>query len=137
MTVDPGADRAVYKQLADLIRKQITSGELRPGQRLPAQKDYVDEFGISRDSVDRAMHVLRNEGLIVTTRRGSHVRTRVELTELRIQSGRISARMPSDQERRAFGIAEGVPLLVVEGPDGSPQAHPADRIVLVVDQRLS
>jgi DNA-binding GntR family transcriptional regulator len=137
MTVDPGADRAVYKQLADLIRNQIKTGELRPGQRLPAQKDYMAEYGISRDSVDRAMHVLRSEGLIVTSRKGSHVRIRGELTALRVAAGRISARMPSDHERRALGVAEGVPLLVVELPDGSQETHPADRTIIEVDVSLS
>jgi DNA-binding GntR family transcriptional regulator len=58
--IDPSADRAVYKQLADLIRAQIQSGEFKPGQRLPAQKGYMYEHGVSRDTVDRAMHVLRS-----------------------------------------------------------------------------
>src|SRR5262245_38880513 len=119
MTVDPGADRPVYKQLADLIRNKIKGGELPPGRRLPAQKDYMQEHGISRDSVDRAMHVLRGEGLIVTDRQGSHVRGRQDLTPVRVERGRISARMPSEPERRDLGIAEGVPLLVVETADGA------------------
>ena len=133
MTVDPGADRAVYKQLADLIRNQIKSGELPPGRRLPAQKDYMQEHGISRDSVDRAMHVLRNEGLVITDRRGSYVRNRAELIAVRIERGRISARMPSEPERRDLGLAEGVPLLVVESADGLEQVHPADRTIIVVN----
>jgi DNA-binding GntR family transcriptional regulator len=133
MTVDPGADRAVYKQLADLIRNQIKSGELPPGRRLPAQKDYMQEHGISRDSVDRAMHVLRSEGLIVTDRRGSRVRSHADQITVRVEQGRISARMPSEPERRDLGLAEGVPLLVVAGSDGSEQAHPADRTVIEVN----
>jgi DNA-binding GntR family transcriptional regulator len=133
MTVDPGADRAVYKQLADLIRHQIKSGELPPGRRLPAQKDYMQEFGISRDSVDRAMHVLRGEGLIVTDRRGSHVRVRTDQIAVRVHQGRITARMPSEPERRDLGLTEGVPLLIVAGADGSEQVHPADRTVIVVN----
>jgi DNA-binding transcriptional regulator YhcF (GntR family) len=133
MTVDPGADRAVYKQLADLIRNQIKSGELPPGRRLPAQKDYMQEHGISRASVDRAMHVLRSEGLIVTDRRGSRVRSHSDQITVLVERGRITARMPSDPERRDFGVAEGVPLLVVAGADGSEQVHPADRTVIVVN----
>ena|SRR5918992_2515172 len=133
MTVDPDADRAVYKQLADLIRNQIKSGELPPGQRLPAQKDYMQEHGISRDSVDRAMHVLRGEGLIITDRRGSYVRRRADQIAVRVEQGRITARMPSEPERRDLGLAEGVPLLVVAGTDGSEKVHPADRTVIEVN----
>jgi GntR family transcriptional regulator len=93
----------------------------------------MEEHGISRDSVDRAMHVLRVEGLIVTDRRGSHVRRRDELTAVRVEQGRITARMPSEPERRERGLTEGVPLLVVVGADGSEQVHPADRTVIVVN----
>jgi DNA-binding transcriptional MocR family regulator len=137
MVVDPGADRAVYKQLADLIRDQIKSGELSPGRRLPAQKDYMQEHGISRDSVERAMQVLRSEGLVVTDRRGSYVRGRDELVEVQVERGRITARMPSEPERRGLGVAEGVPLLVVAGADGSERVHPADRTVIVVNMSRS
>ncbi|HZB33490.1 MAG TPA: GntR family transcriptional regulator [Streptosporangiaceae bacterium] len=133
MTVDPGADRAVYKQLADLIRNQIKSGELPPGRRLPAQKDYMQEHGISRDSVERAMQVLRSEGVVVTDRRGSYVRSGDELVEVQVEQGRITARMPSEPERRDLGLTEGVPLLVVTGADGSEQVHPADRTVIMVN----
>jgi DNA-binding GntR family transcriptional regulator len=133
MTVDPSAGRALYKQLADLIRNQIRSGELPPGRRLPAQKDYMQEHGISRVSVDRAMHVLRSEGLIVTDRRGSYVRCNAERIVVRVEQGRISARMPSEPERRDLRLAEGVPLLVVAGADGSEQMHPADRTVIEVN----
>jgi DNA-binding transcriptional regulator YhcF (GntR family) len=133
MTVDPGADRAVYKQLADLIRDQIRSGELPPGRRLPAQKDYMQEHGISRDSVERAMQVLRSEGLIITDRRGSYVRSHGERIVVRVERGRISARMPSEPERRGLGLTEGVPLLVVAGADGSEQVHPADRTVIEIN----
>ena len=41
--VDSSLDRPLYKQLADLIRAQIRRGEFAPGQRLPAQKDYMHE----------------------------------------------------------------------------------------------
>jgi hypothetical protein len=53
--IDHSADRPVYKQLADLVRTQIQNGEFGPGQRLPAQKDYMQEHGLARDTVERAM----------------------------------------------------------------------------------
>jgi DNA-binding transcriptional MocR family regulator len=113
MPIDPSADRAVYKQLADLIRAQIESGEFAPGQRLPAQKDYMQEHGISRVSVDRAMGVLRGEGLIVTGRRGSRVRPDTDVTVVLVDRGDVSARMPTEPERHRYGISPGVPVLIV------------------------
>jgi DNA-binding GntR family transcriptional regulator len=127
MMVDPKADRAVYKQLADLIRTQIENGEFAPGQRLPAQKDYMHEHGLSRDSVERAMAVLRTEGAIVTDRRGSRVRPDHDRTIVHVPSGKVHARIPTEPERRHHDINEGVPVLVVTR-DSAEEIYPADQI---------
>lgn len=123
--VDPSADRAVYKQLADVIRAQIETGELEPGQRLPAQKDYIQEYGVSRDTVERAMDVLLNEGLIVTDRRGrrNRVRPRADVTVVPVSRGTVSARMPTEPERRRLGIGPGVPILIVTRDDRTDRQH--------------
>ncbi|MFD1543754.1 GntR family transcriptional regulator [Nonomuraea guangzhouensis] len=133
MAIDPSADRPVYKQLADLIRARIEQGELRPGQRLPAESDYVAEFGISRDSVRRAMAVLRGEGLIITQLRGSRVRDAGEAAIVSITQGTsLMARMPTEPERKQLGIAEGIPILVITTPDGETRLLPADQTIIEV-----
>jgi len=122
------ADRPVYKQLADLVREQISRGTLAPGQRVPAEKDYVQEHGISRDSVRRAMALLRSEGLIITTSRGSRVRPEQERKSVTIgPTDRVTARMPSPEERLRLGVKEGVPVLVVEREGEEPRLLAADR----------
>jgi DNA-binding GntR family transcriptional regulator len=125
--VDPYSDRAVYKQLADLIRDQIQRGDLKSGQRLPGENTYMQEHGISRHSVRLAMAVVRGEGLIVTTRRGSRVQHRPTLRAVRVEQGSIHARMPTEPERRAMDIDEGVPMLIVECPGQEQQIYSADR----------
>jgi DNA-binding GntR family transcriptional regulator len=133
MAIDPSADRPVYKQLADLIRARIEGGDLRPGQRLPAESDYVAEFGISRDSVRRAMAVLRGEGLIITELRGSRVRDAGEAVTIQIAPGeQVTARMPTEPERKQLGVAEGVPILVITHSDGETRLLPADRTIVKV-----
>jgi DNA-binding GntR family transcriptional regulator len=129
--IDPDADRPVYKQLADLVRGQIERTDLRPGQRIPAEQFYVAEYGISRDSVRRAMASLRNEGLIITTPRGSRVRPERHLAEVIITPGTlVTARMPTEPERRLLAIKEGVPVLVVQRDQGDPELFPADRTAI-------
>ncbi|MFB9718804.1 winged helix-turn-helix domain-containing protein [Planobispora longispora] len=129
--IDPSADRPVYKQLADLIRADIEAGKLTPGQRLPAEGDYVEEFGISRDSVRRAMAVLRGEGLIVTELRGSRVRDAAEADVIQVTPGtQVTARMPTEPERKRLGVAEGVPILVITEPDGQTRLLPADQTII-------
>ena len=66
--IDPSADRAVFRQLADLLRDQIQSGELAPGEPLPSELRLAQEYGISRTTVRQAMlgvydrRVMRGEG---------------------------------------------------------------------------
>jgi DNA-binding GntR family transcriptional regulator len=132
--IDPDSGRPVYRQLADEIRAQIEKGELRPGQRLRTEPEYVDEHGISRESVRKAMAELRAGGLIVTTKQGSRVRPLVEVTRVAIsRDTQVSTRMPTLRERRELGIAEGVPVFVVERPDGSPEVFAGDRTLLIVE----
>jgi DNA-binding transcriptional MocR family regulator len=126
--VDPLADRPLYRQLADLIRGQIQRGEFAAGQRLPAQHDYVHEHGVSRDTVDRAMTILRQEGLIVTSRRGSRVRRPPSPTVMHVAFGRVSARIPTEPERRRHGIGEGMAVLVIKRDDHDDVILPADEV---------
>jgi DNA-binding transcriptional MocR family regulator len=130
VTLDPGTDRPLYKQLADLIRTQIKNKDFAPGQRLPSQQDYVQEHGLSRDTVDRAMAVLRSEGLIRTDRTGSRVRSLPTPTTLLLQWGKVSARAPTEPERKKYGIEEGVPLLVVKHDGHHDEIYPADRTLI-------
>jgi DNA-binding GntR family transcriptional regulator len=132
--IDPDSGRPVYRQLADEIRAQIESGELRPGQRLRTEPEYVDEHGISRESVRKAMAELRAGGLIVTTKQGSRVRPLIAVTRVAIsRDTQVSTRMPNLRERRELGIAEGVPVFVVERPDARPEVFAGDRTLLIVD----
>lgn len=130
--IDPDNGVPVYRQLADVLRQRILRGDLPPGARLRTEPEYVDEFGLGRASVRRAMSILRSEGLIVTTRQGSRVRTVRDMAEVAIGADtRITTRMPTDTERRELGVPEGVPVFVVELQDGGRRLLAGDRTVLV------
>ncbi|MFR9777727.1 GntR family transcriptional regulator [Micromonospora sp. MS34] len=128
--IDPSADRAVFRQLADLLRGRITSGDLAPGASLPSELRLAQEYGLSRTSVRQAISLLRSEGLvIVQPPRGTFVRS-MEPTETvtLLKGDTVSARMPTPAERKELDIGEGVPVLVVFRADGSRELYPADRI---------
>lgn len=57
-----------YQLLADEIRAQITSGRLRPGDRLPTEPQLCADTGVSRSTVREALRLLASQNLIVTTR---------------------------------------------------------------------
>ena len=131
--IDPSADRAVFRQLADLLRDQIESGELGPGEPLPSELRLAQEYGISRTTVRQAIAQLRTEGLVTVDRpRGTFVRVPEQMQVVTLGRGeRAGARMPTDAERRAHRLAEGVPVLVVTSTDGTTTVHPADRVQLI------
>ena len=59
-------DPRAYVRLANLLRQQITNGTLRPGQPTPSITTLTQEHGIAGGTVDRAVDLLKAEGLVRT-----------------------------------------------------------------------
>ena len=59
-------NKKIYEQLYEQIKKQILSGELKPGTRLQATRGLAQEYGISRNSVVAAYEQLLVEGFVRT-----------------------------------------------------------------------
>jgi len=71
-----------HRIVADWLRDQIKAGAWQPMQDpLPAEQTLSDHLGVARDTVRRAINVLREEGLVITVpQRGTYVaKTREEL----------------------------------------------------------
>lgn len=67
--------RSQYRQLADLLRAAIERGEYAAGSTLPSEEDLARTHQISRPTVNRALGILRGEGLVRVERgRGTIVR---------------------------------------------------------------
>jgi DNA-binding GntR family transcriptional regulator len=64
MTEAAQPDPRAYVRLATIIRQQIADGTLTRGARLPSIAVLRREYGHSRQTVGKAMHVLEDEGLI-------------------------------------------------------------------------
>ena len=64
--IDPTKIAYVYMQVADHIAARIASGELRPGARLPGERDLGTEYGVAYLTARRAIRELRERGLVVT-----------------------------------------------------------------------
>ncbi|MDH5606390.1 MAG: GntR family transcriptional regulator, partial [Anaerolineae bacterium] len=41
----------LYQQIINQIEKQILDGDLKPGDRLPSERELGNQFGVSRTSV--------------------------------------------------------------------------------------
>ena len=53
-----------YQQLKEQIIRKISSGELRPLDRVPSENDLVDSAGVSRMTANRALRELNSEGYV-------------------------------------------------------------------------
>lgn len=63
-----GTATTAYDRLADAIRAQIVSGELKPGDRLPTEPDLSTHYQVSRNTAREALRVLASQGLLATKR---------------------------------------------------------------------
>jgi GntR family transcriptional repressor for pyruvate dehydrogenase complex len=54
----------LYEEIAEQIRERIASGQLRPGERLPPERELAAQFGVSRALVRQALTVLQTVGII-------------------------------------------------------------------------
>ena len=67
------APRALYEEVAELLRQRIFRRELEPGSWIDELK-LADEYGISRTPLREALKVLATEGLVtMKVRRGAYV----------------------------------------------------------------
>lgn len=110
--IDRSQDRPAYKQLADLLREQIISGELPAGTELASEGDLAAQYGISRNSVKQAMAMLRAEGLVVSAR-GRYTRVR-PIRLIGAQRYELGKRNYGEDGESSFAREHGVPWSAFE-----------------------
>jgi GntR family transcriptional regulator len=96
--------KAQYEQIADLLRARIAEETYPPGSLLPSEPALSAELGISRVTVNRAVGLLRAQGL-VRVRRGAGTYVRVLPMIVRDARARY-ARRHRGTGARAVEIAE-------------------------------
>src|SRR5256886_13340279 len=68
--LDPDDPKQASQQIANKLRAAILTRRLGPGDRLPSQPELATRYGVARETVKRALEILRADHLIVT-RQGS------------------------------------------------------------------
>jgi GntR family transcriptional regulator len=64
MLINPESALPLYTQVKEALMRQIRNGTYKSHQVLPAERELVDTFGVSRITVRRALSDLVNEGLL-------------------------------------------------------------------------
>ena len=73
LRLDFSSQVPIYRQIRDQIVVGIASGELRPGEKLPAIRALAEQSGVNMMTVSKAYSLLKQEGLSRTDRRGGRV----------------------------------------------------------------
>src|ERR1700755_2865785 len=93
---DSGLD--LYEQVAAEIRRAISEGEAKPGERLPPARDLAAVLGVNTNTVLRSLRLLRDDGVlefrrgrgvngVVTPARGAVIARARELVSFARQQG--------------------------------------------------
>ena len=72
MKIEAVKVRRLYLQVAEQLARFVSEGELKPGDRLPSERDLAQRFAVSRPTIREAMIALEISGL-VEIRSGSGV----------------------------------------------------------------
>ncbi|MCX6894500.1 MAG: GntR family transcriptional regulator [Verrucomicrobia bacterium] len=62
--ISPAADGALYQQIVDRIKREISEGRLKPGVALPSFRLFAEDLLVSVITVKRAYEELEREGII-------------------------------------------------------------------------
>ena len=114
----PDREGAAYRQLAGVLRDRIRSGELAPGRRMPSEKYLQDEFGLARETIRRALAVLRDEGLI----------------EVRHGHGTFVVEAPPSAELRPGDAVTSSAAMKVTRASGDEETYPVGTTLIVAGE---
>jgi len=60
----PIKTRKIYEEIVEQLKDMISSGSLKPGDRLPAEREMAESLGVSRASVREALTALEAIGIL-------------------------------------------------------------------------
>lgn len=119
------APRALYEEVAELLRQRIFRRELQPGAWIDEMR-LAQELGISRTPLREALKVLAAEGLVtMKVRRGAYV-TEVSEKDLR-DVYHLLALLEADAAAEVAARADATDLAALQALHDELEAAVADR----------
>lgn len=62
--IDEHSRTPPWRQIADVLREEVTQGQYGPDDRLPSVGDLARMWSVNRKTANKALQALRDEGLI-------------------------------------------------------------------------
>lgn len=64
MSFQPIKTKKIYEEIVEQLKDMISKGELKPGDKLPSERDMAESLGVSRASVREALTALEAMGIL-------------------------------------------------------------------------
>lgn len=64
--IDANLSKPLYEQIHDYLLQGIQSGEFKPGERIPSERELAERFNVSRLTANKAVKVLERAGFVYT-----------------------------------------------------------------------
>lgn len=103
--------KRVYETIVDQLNEFFLNSEVKPGDKLPTERELASQFKVSRTSIREALHLLAMSGIIeVRQGGGSFVKT----TEFQLLHGKLSATLIKAEKNHVYEMLEVRRALEVE-----------------------
>ena len=126
--IDPPSAR---DRVVEHVRRLIERGAMRPGDRLPSERDLAGELGVSRPSVRSGLEALEAMGVVVS-RRGAGTFIADGPPDLGVEPLSLLASLhrftPSEMFEARLVLETGVAGLAAEHAEGEPLAAMAEEV---------
>ena len=99
----------IYVQIMDVLKQQIVSEEMKPGEKIPSVRELAQEAGVNPNTMQRALTELEREAFLYTVRTSGRFVTmeknRIEEEKQRLAKGKVLELMDS-LEKLGFSAEE-------------------------------
>ncbi len=109
-TPEDDRQRRRFQEIAEHYRLKILEGRIKPGDRLPSEREISEEFGVGRSSVREALFILSRLGLVSL-------------------SGGARARVTEPDPQVIFRELSGIAMLMLRSPTGVKELQHVRTIV--------
>jgi GntR family transcriptional regulator len=66
--VEFNASQPIYKQIINDYKKRLIRGELKPGDKIPSQREYAEKARVNPNTVQRAYREMESMNMVETVR---------------------------------------------------------------------
>ncbi len=105
ITIDLASAIPLTTQIEHALRRAIATGEICPGQELPAVRQLAGDLDVNFNTVARAYRALEVRGLVQTSRgRGTFVKANAEMDEPRALKRAVASIRRALADARLAGL---------------------------------